>query len=66
MGNTLVIKTLDATTIKGYKYIEAVCLITLCYFLNTYPINISNLVLYWAVNNILDGVDSIKSGINPQ
>ena len=34
-------------------------MITLCYFRNTFPSSISNLVLYWAGNNILAGVGSI-------
>ena len=49
--------------IKEYNNSEAGCLITLCYFRNTSPIIISNLVLYWAGNNILAGVYSIQSEI---
>ena len=43
---------------------DAGCLITLCYFQNTSPSIISNLVLYWGENNILDRVNLIQSGIN--
>ena len=45
---------------------DSVCLITLCYFRNTSPNSISNLVMYWAGNNILSGVDLIQPGINLQ
>ena len=41
-------------------------LITLCYFRNHSPSSILNLVLYWAGNNIMVGVDSIQSGIKLQ
>ena len=50
---------MDAVAIKESKYSEAGCLITLCYFPSTSPSSISNLVLYWAGNNILVGVDLI-------
>ena len=37
-----------------------------CYFRNTYPSSISNLVLYWSGNNILSRVNLIQLGINLQ
>ena len=57
---------MDAVAIKESKYIEDGFLITLCYFRNTSPSSILNLVLYGAGNNILDGVNLIRSGINLQ
>ena len=57
---------MDAVEIKESKYIEAGFLITIFYFRNNSPSIISNLVLYWAGNNILDGVNSIQSGISLQ
>ena len=55
---------MDSVEIKGYKYIGAGFLINLCYFQNTSPSRILSLVLYWAVNDILDGVNLIHLGIN--
>ena len=57
---------MDAVATKESNNNEAGCIITLCYFRNTSPISISNLVLYWAGNNILDGVNLIQSVINLQ
>ena len=51
---------------KEYKYSEAGCLIYLCYFQNTSPSSISDLVCYWVRNNIMAGVNSIQLGINLQ
>ena len=45
--------------IKESKYSGAGCLITPCYFGNDSPSIISDLVMYWPYNNILDGVDYI-------
>ena len=53
-------------SIKEYNNSESGCLITLCYFQNTFASIISNLVHYWAGNNILAGVDLIQSGFNLQ
>ena len=66
LGNTLGLKSLDAVVTKKSKYSEAGCLINLCYFLNNSLSSISNLVLYWAGNNILYRVDLIQLGINLQ
>ena len=66
LGNTLGLKTLDAVVTKKSKYSKAGCLINLCYFLNNALSSISNLVLYWAGNNILSRVDFIQLGINLQ
>ena len=43
--------------IKEFNKIEAICLITIWYFRNSSSISILFLVLYWARNNILSGVD---------
>ena len=64
--NTIGIKTLDAVGIKESNNNWAGCLINICYFRNTSPSSISNLVLYWVGNYITSGVDSIQSGINLQ
>ena len=66
LGNNLQLKTLDSVAIKESNNSEAGWLITLCYFINSSPSSISNLVLYWAGNNIMDGVILIQSGINLQ
>ena len=66
MGDTLALKTQDTVTTKEYRYSEAGCLIPLCYFNKIYPSIISNLVRYWAVNNIMAVLYSIQSGINLQ
>ena len=66
MVKYLVLNPLYAVAIKEFKYSESSCVITLCYFRNNYPSSISNLVLYWAVNNIINGVDLIQWGINLQ
>ena len=57
---------MDPVTIKYYNNIDSGCLIIPCYFRNTYSSRISNLVLYGAGNNILNGVNFIQSGINLQ
>ena len=57
---------MDAVSIKEYNNSEYGCLITLWYFINTSPISILNLVLYWVLNNICYGVDLIQPGINLQ
>ena len=57
---------MDTVVTKQSKYSESCCLINICYILNTYLIIISNLVLYWAGNNILSGVDLIQLGMNLQ
>ena len=63
---TLGLNTQYAVAIKKSNNSESGCLITLYYFGYTYPSSISNLVLYWAGNNILDGVNSIHLGTNLQ
>ena len=60
------LKTLVEFSIEESNNSESGCLISLFCFRNTSPISISNLVLYYVGNKILDGVDSIKSGINLQ
>ena len=50
-------------SIKEYEYSDASCLINLCCFRNTSPSILLNLVLYWAVNNIMAGFDFIQLGI---
>ena len=60
----MVLNTLGAVAIEEYNNGEAGCLITICYFRNKSPSIISNLVLYWVVNNIMDGVNLIQPGIN--
>ena len=57
---------MDATETKEFKYSKAGILITLCYFQNTSPSGIQNLVHYRAVKNIMAGVHSINPGINLQ
>ena len=66
IGKILGINTQAEAAEKEYKYIETGFLITLCYFINTSPSSISDLVCYQAVNNILSGMDVIQSGINLQ
>ena len=56
---TLLITTQETAAIKSYKYSEGGCMITLCYFLNTSPGSIINLVRYWEGNNIMAGVNLI-------
>ena len=65
-GKDSMTKTHDAVSTKESSNSEDGCLINLCYFRNTPPSNISNLVRYWAVNNILYGVNLIHSGTKLQ
>ena len=55
-----------AISIGSSNNSEYGCLITLFHFLNNFPSSISNLVLYWAGNNILVGVNFIQLGIRLQ
>ena len=62
----LLLKTMDVVATKEYNNRKPGFLMNICYFQNTYPSSIYNLVLYWAGKHILSGVDSIQWGINLQ
>ena len=57
---------MDAVAIKQSNNSDDFCLVTICYFRNTFPGSIFSLVLYLAGNNILDGIDLIQLGIDLQ